>query len=393
MKKSWKKILISPLCIFLRDQFRKLYYIHNEYSRSVKCMKWGAMILAVALLIAFVWASGCANISFGDVKATFGSKPEQQKLIDCFVKKYGDPRTNSGPPRLLELLVTTKVVDDMPADKVLTFNKGTNKIYFWVFYDNFAAGDPMDMKFMYLSTGETVASSTQKAGGDFGAASGAIEKPQGDWPVGKYSITISGKGASQTVTFEIAGGQPVMGELPKCEDGQPSILSNNGSSQHSVSQEGASQQSEVALAPNKGFSGNTLRDIDRKDLTRAGGASNQGGGLDWGGPSCSNGFCTCPSGTWLCNNKCVDLTTDPNNCGGCGIVDSRGCNPNTYTIPKCMPEETRCLNAAENHLECVNLLNNFNHCGACGYACKAGYGCKSGSCAKLMDYDTLYKPA
>jgi len=372
----------------------------------VKCMKFGTMILTVALLIAFVWASGCANISFGNAKATFGSIPEQQKLIDCFVKKYGDPRTNSGSPRLLEMLVTTNVVDDLPADKVLTFNKGTDKIYFWVFYDNFAAGDPMDMKFVYLSTGETVASSTQKAGGDFGAASGAIEKPQGDWPNGKYSITISGKGASQTVTFEITSGQPVMGELPKCEEGQSSILGNDGISQQGVSQQGVSQQGvsqqgvsqqgvsqQLEVSPPQNQDSRDKIIPSREDMNKVGRELDQGGALGGGTPSCSNGFCTCPSGTWLCNNKCVDLLSDKNNCGGCGINAPalKMCDA-AFNKPSCSSDETLCLNVEKNQLECANLLTNLNNCGACGYSCKAGYGCKSGSCAKLTDFDTLYKP-
>lgn len=44
------------------------------------------------------------------------------------------------------------------------------------------------------------------------------------------------------------------------------------------------------------------------------------------GPACSstqlcvNGTCTCPAGTVLCSNSCLNIQIDPNNCGSCGNV-------------------------------------------------------------------------
>src|SRR5260221_13959749 len=40
------------------------------------------------------------------------------------------------------------------------------------------------------------------------------------------------------------------------------------------------------------------------------------------GSSCQNGSCPCP--LTLCNNLCVDVMSDPSNCGGCGA----GCGAN-----------------------------------------------------------------
>jgi len=39
-----------------------------------------------------------------------------------------------------------------------------------------------------------------------------------------------------------------------------------------------------------------------------------------GTPNCAGGTCVmnCPGGTADCNNSCVDLDTDPQNCGACG---------------------------------------------------------------------------
>jgi hypothetical protein len=43
-----------------------------------------------------------------------------------------------------------------------------------------------------------------------------------------------------------------------------------------------------------------------------------------GNLSCVGGACTCPSGQTFCDVTCVDLTSDPNNCGGCGTVCATG---------------------------------------------------------------------
>jgi hypothetical protein len=36
------------------------------------------------------------------------------------------------------------------------------------------------------------------------------------------------------------------------------------------------------------------------------------------GTSSQNGICGCGAETNQCNNACVDVLTDPRNCGGCG---------------------------------------------------------------------------
>jgi hypothetical protein len=44
-----------------------------------------------------------------------------------------------------------------------------------------------------------------------------------------------------------------------------------------------------------------------------------------GNLSCTGGTCQCPSGTTFCNYvACVDTTSDPNNCGGCGAACATG---------------------------------------------------------------------
>jgi hypothetical protein len=43
-----------------------------------------------------------------------------------------------------------------------------------------------------------------------------------------------------------------------------------------------------------------------------------------GNLTCTSGTCTCPSGQTFCDVTCVDLTSDPNNCGGCGAACATG---------------------------------------------------------------------
>jgi Stigma-specific protein, Stig1 len=68
------------------------------------------------------------------------------------------------------------------------------------------------------------------------------------------------------------------------------------------------------------------------------------------GTVCCNGVC-CPSGMACCNNVCVDLTSDNNNCGGCGSA--------------CDQVQGRtCCNGG-----CVLLSRDINNCGTCGNKC------------------------
>ena len=56
-----------------------------------------------------------------------------------------------------------------------------------------------------------------------------------------------------------------------------------------------------------------------------------------------------------CNNKCMDLSTDKNNCGACKN--------------KCKYTETCCRG------ECVDVTYDKRHCGECNNACSPGGYC------------------
>jgi len=176
-------------------------------------MRWGAPVLTIVLIFALVLVSGCANVSFGSQKiGDFGNTKDEQKVVEFFKATHGDPLTNSGPPRLLEPMVTTGLVNNTPVNKVTKFSKDTGSIFFWVFYDNFKKGDPLTLTWTFNS--KTVISLQRESGGDFGRAFGEFLKPDKGWATGTHTITISGGGTSATATFEIIDGQTQTVPLP-----------------------------------------------------------------------------------------------------------------------------------------------------------------------------------
>ncbi|RZC91801.1 hypothetical protein C5167_027866 [Papaver somniferum] len=66
-------------------------------------------------------------------------------------------------------------------------------------------------------------------------------------------------------------------------------------------------------------------------------------------------------GTTCCNNKCVNLTSDSDNCGACKS--------------KCKFYTETCCNGI-----CVNLSYDKRHCGRCNNKCTTGGICLYGNC-------------
>ena len=91
--------------------------------------------------------------------------------------------------------------------------------------------------------------------------------------------------------------------------------------------------------------------------------------------SSTNGQGVCPSGQKTCNGTCVDTSTDPNNCGACGIVcDSGSCSEGICKAKPCPSGQKTCDGT------CVDTSTDPNNCGACGYICQDGKECKGGTC-------------
>lgn len=84
-----------------------------------------------------------------------------------------------------------------------------------------------------------------------------------------------------------------------------------------------------------------------------------------------------------CNFECVDLLTDPVNCGGCTVVCPAGTT--------C--EEGSCQCPGTNLLcdgVCLDVLTDRHNCGGCGVLCTFDSQCVAGECDEYLEpYGTL----
>ena len=94
-----------------------------------------------------------------------------------------------------------------------------------------------------------------------------------------------------------------------------------------------------------------------------------------GGQVCAGGKCACPTGATLCSNDkiCHRLSDDPSSCGTCGNACSGG--------KRCVASQCICQSAVDCAGTCRNVDNDSMNCGACGVACAQGKVCIKGACA------------
>ncbi len=88
-----------------------------------------------------------------------------------------------------------------------------------------------------------------------------------------------------------------------------------------------------------------------------------------------NGGCFGNDGT-CCTDQCVDLDTDPNNCGGCGHACPEG-HACVDGQCQCEDDQAYCGN------QCVYTQTDNNNCGACGHTCTGCETCLGGECQPL----------
>jgi hypothetical protein len=95
---------------------------------------------------------------------------------------------------------------------------------------------------------------------------------------------------------------------------------------------------------------------------------------------CAAGHCAaeCPSGQTLCSGVCVNLRTDPANCGVC----ANACKALPHGVPSC---KSVCSVVCDVGFqlcgnECVDTSRDKKHCGSCANACGKD-ACIAGICS------------
>jgi hypothetical protein len=100
---------------------------------------------------------------------------------------------------------------------------------------------------------------------------------------------------------------------------------------------------------------------------------------------------TCGSSLTLCDGHCVDLSSDPLNCGACNEscfgAECQAGTCQTGTTIACPSGATQCGDG------CYYLASDHENCGTCGYSCFddeecIGGTCSSGSCVTCAEFIT-----
>lgn len=86
----------------------------------------------------------------------------------------------------------------------------------------------------------------------------------------------------------------------------------------------------------------------------------------------------CGGGTTKCGQACVDVKTDPQNCGKCATA----CPTNDFCdggtcIPSCTSAQKLCDDGG---LFCASIQTDNQNCGDCNVACATGWTCQTGKC-------------
>jgi hypothetical protein len=124
------------------------------------------------------------------------------------------------------------------------------------------------------------------------------------------------------------------------------------------------------------------------DVSASGGQTGTGGTDGSGGQQGTGGepAAECDEGYESCDDECVDVLNDINNCGGCGAICPS--NKSTFSecdvgdcIWECATNWDDCDTVMENGCE-TDLLSDKNNCGACGTSCDLE--CKKGACVEFL---------
>jgi hypothetical protein len=89
---------------------------------------------------------------------------------------------------------------------------------------------------------------------------------------------------------------------------------------------------------------------------------------------CTSGVCECRAGLMRCDDECVDIASDDDNCGMCG----RECEDMLCNAGECAAACSDVLDACED--ACVDLSSDPLNCGACERDCHPSQICTDGEC-------------
>ena len=112
----------------------------------------------------------------------------------------------------------------------------------------------------------------------------------------------------------------------------------------------------------------------------SGSTAGSNSGSTAGSSGAGGGSAVCSAVRTMCSGDCIDLSSDPDNCGSCGSAcsGSEVCSSNACK-DSCESGETACNRA------CVDVDNDLFNCGSCGNACAGGQLCTAGKCEGLPD--------
>jgi hypothetical protein len=126
----------------------------------------------------------------------------------------------------------------------------------------------------------------------------------------------------------------------------------------------------------------------RRTVLRTAGAAAAAGILSRGASASAQGGCT--TGQTDCNGVCVDLLTDMDNCGACGEICESGLVGVACIGGECV--RTSCpaalpLQCGQTVDDCVDPTTDPNNCGDCGVVCESGV-CVGGACGSCAEGQT-----
>lgn len=90
----------------------------------------------------------------------------------------------------------------------------------------------------------------------------------------------------------------------------------------------------------------------------------------------AGGTAGCAGGQTSCEGACVDVASDPNNCGTCGTKcgTDEVCSSGACQL-SCTGGKSKCGTS------CVDTMTDGTNCGQCGMTCSAGQTCSGGVCS------------